>query len=306
MTTIEWTEETWNMIRARNKATGGVGHFCVHASEGCRKCYSEVSQTRWNNPVKFVAQDRSKVDIFLDETVLRKPLSWRRGREIFPCSMTDLFAEFHDWDWIDQTLAVAAMTPQHTYQCLTKRADVMRRYFNDPATPDRVLKHIAVIGPPYLRTNPKLTGNIPVWPLPNWQQGVSVEDQPNADERIPLLLDAKVAKRWISAEPLLAMITIRPYLEKDLRLGANRSPSLDWVVVGGESGPRARTFQVSWADYLISQCRHADVPIFVKQLGARPLAPDFEGVAVPLRLKDRKGGDPAEWPEALRVRERPT
>lgn len=87
---------------------------------------------------------------------------------------------------------------------------------------------------------------------------------------------------------------------------------LDWIVVGGESGPGARPFCVSWAHLTVRACREAGVPVFVKQLGARPWdwfdpsgcnAGHSEERA--LRLRDRNGGDPTEWPEDLRVREWP-
>lgn len=309
MTTIEWTEESWNPLRAKNKATGAVGHFCVHASEGCRNCYAERQQPRYRNPVRFAAQDEDKVEIFLDLKVLKRPLGMARGREIFPCSMTDLFGAFHNDGWIDIVMAVAALTPRHTYQCLTKQALRMRQYFD---TPFRHRSIAAYIEPLATASGIKNwqgvfmdldLGDPKVWPLPNWNQGVSVEDQSNADRRIPMLIGAKVARRWISAEPLLDGIDVRPWLERDMRMGTNRSPSLDWVVVGGESGHNARPFDIAWAEDLIGQCRDNAVRIFVKQIGASALA-RVDGSLVSYPTKHPKGGDPAEWPEALRVRER--
>lgn len=85
---------------------------------------------------------------------------------------------------------------------------------------------------------------------------------------------------------------------------------IDWVVVGGESGPDARPFDLAWGRNTVAQCRAAGVPVFVKQLGKWP----EETVTAPrdrhkwqrrVVLKDRKGGNMAEWPEDLRVREYP-
>ena len=87
--------------------------------------------------------------------------------------------------------------------------------------------------------------------------------------------------------------------------------AIDWVIVGGESGPRARPMDLAWARSLVEQCRAAGVAPFVKQLGSRPVVSPHgertEGCehTLPLKLRDRKGGDPQEWPEDLRVREWP-
>src|SRR3990167_1499279 len=124
-TGIEWTDATWNPIRARNKDTDGVGHFCEHVSEGCRNCYAERMQPRFGNPIRYAAQDREKVELFLDEEVLTAPLRWRKPRMIFVCSMTDLFADFVPDDWIDRVFDVMLQT-DHKYQVLTKRAERMR------------------------------------------------------------------------------------------------------------------------------------------------------------------------------------
>jgi hypothetical protein len=100
-----------------------------------------------------------------------------------------------------------------------------------------------------------------------------------------LLAATPSAVRWASVEPLLEPVDLRLWLG-----------SLDWVVVGGESGRGARPFDIAWARDVLRQCRAAGVPCFIKQLGARPVA---------LRLKHGKGGDMAEWPADLRVREFP-
>lgn len=162
------------------------------------------------------------------------------------------------------------------------------------------------------------------WPLKNVWAGVSAERQQEADERIPLLLQTPAAVRFISAEPLIGAIDLKhlaaPRLIKgrsydeylDALLGERVSldtgcmtkddePSLDWVIVGGESGRGARYFNIEWADDILAQCGTADVPCFIKQLGSAPMSDGY-----PLELKSAKGGDPTEWPERLRVREMPS
>lgn len=101
-TKIEWAGETWNPIRARNLETDAIGHFCVHHSPGCEHCYAEAWQARLGvgKDVRFAAQDAGKVEIYLDQTVLHKPLGWRKPRTAFVCSMTDLFLDLHPDDML--------------------------------------------------------------------------------------------------------------------------------------------------------------------------------------------------------------
>ncbi len=188
-------------------------------------------------------------------------------------------------------------------------------------------------------------------PLPNVWLGVSVEDQATADARIPLLLQTPAAVRWVSYEPALGPVDFDgdPYSGPgwlrgwhtepehwrgcDGSCSAGRCPEpvqvenehrLDWLVVGGESGPGARPFDLAWARSVIAQGQAAGVPVFMKQVGASPysmtggygsgfgaklLSPADADEAArwyptdPMR--DRKGGDPAEWPPDLRVRDYP-
>lgn len=165
------------------------------------------------------------------------------------------------------------------------------------------------------------------WPLPNVWLGVSVEDQATADERIPLLLQTPAAVRWVSAEPLLGEVWLdvdwlmprceacgrhstrgkcceyEPHCTGGTEYSRQENTLLDWVVVGGESGPGARPCDVEWVRSIVSQCSEAQVPVFVKQLGANPHAwTPGKGDGWEL---DRKGGNPEEWPEDLRVREWP-
>ena len=149
-------------------------------------------------------------------------------------------------------------------------------------------------------------------PYPNVRVGVSVERQ-EYEQRIIELLESGAPHPWVSYEPALGPL--------DLCLGNTAMLRLEWVIVGGESGPGARPFEVAWARSVVEQCRDAGVACFVKQLGARPIGEVYRdgfynatriefgaGASrglVEYRLEDRKGGDPSEWPRAFRVREFP-
>ena len=271
-TKIEWVRnpdgsqgETWNPIRARNLETGGVGHFCVHVSPGCEHCYAEGFQKRFNNPIRYAAQDAGKVELFLDKKVTVKPLAWRKPRRVFVCSMTDLFYEGVPDEWIGYIFAVMGRAPQHTFQVLTKRPERMQRWLRD-----------------YW-----YTGKI----LPNIWLGVSVEDQQRADERIPILLDTPAAVRFLSAEPLLGSIDFESYLRcagcgytprdmgiiTDHSLCTNPTPILDQIITGGESGPKARPMHPQWARDIRDQCVSAGVPYFHKQNGEFVSVSEVEG-----------------------------
>jgi protein gp37 len=150
-------------------------------------------------------------------------------------------------------------------------------------------------------------------PPPNVWFGVSVEDQENADVRIPHLLEVPAAVRWVSYEPALGPIDFAPWLESAWTSGPDPDdrgftvPALDWIVVGGESkqgGREARPFRLEWARETVRQGAEAGVPIFVKQLGSTAVDRGATG-DVHLNLVNRAGADMEEWPADLRVREFP-
>ena len=125
---IEWTDSTWNPIRARRRDNGHVGFHCEHVSEACRNCYAEGMNKRLFTGLDYKPGNRDQVEIFLDEKTLLQPLRGKRPRKIFVCSMTDLFADFVADEMIDRIFAVMALCPQHTFQILTKRPERMRKY----------------------------------------------------------------------------------------------------------------------------------------------------------------------------------
>lgn len=324
MSKIEWTGKTLNPIRARHRETGERGWACVRVSPGCVNCYAATQNQAkrfGGTGLDYTVPALEQVEHFLDERTLTKPLHWRKPQRVFMCSMTDIFGEWVPDEWLDRIFAVMALTPQHTYQVLTKRPERMREYLTNPVplsvgTTDRadmVERTVdAVAGDYGWHAAPFM------WPLPNVWLGVSAEDQERLNERYPLLADTPAAVHFLSLEPLLGSIVLHD------------ASYPEWVIVGGESGPRARPFDLAWARSIIEQCRAASVPVFVKQLGPRPLERNdagfdgedfdewpegtrtegwhdgmYQGENVRVRLRDRKGANPEEWPDGLRVREFP-
>jgi protein gp37 len=328
-TGIQWTDATWNPLRARHKETGAEGWACVKVSPGCVNCYAmTLNQTkRWGRGTgeDYTVPALEKVEHYLDPKTLMEPLRWQKPRKVFVCSMTDLFGEWVTDDQLDQVFAVMALSPQHTFQVLTKRPERMRRYVSAAETPARVWAKmldfpetlsdaaawayhhhgIESLGAPNISAWP--------WPLPNLWLGVTAEDQEHADVRIPLLLATPAVVRFVSYEPALGPIDFGPARP---RLGARAyyanepgRPGLGWIIVGGESGPGARPFNIAWARSVVVQGREAGVAVFVKQMGSKPFltVPDIEAgdPVFDLKLKHNHGGDPYEWPEDLRVRQFP-
>lgn len=327
MTTIQWTDETWNPV------TG-----CSRVSEGCRHCYIE------RTPPFRMGGRKLGDPVQLHHDRLEQPLHWKKPRRVFVNSLSDLFHEDVPGDFINKVFAMMALCPQHTFQILTKR-------------PHRALSFLSIDGAGNAVRGRawEMLGYLPnydhddvlhrPWPLPNVWLGVSVEDQQTADERIPILLQTPAAVRWVSAEPLLGPINLDridgAVLDPDYKglhisalIGGSKTQTpwhLNWVVVGGESGSKGRSCDLAWIRSIVRQCKSAAVPCFVKQLGDYVLDRndagfdgemptdwpmdtdvddpanewDWQGAKIRIRL-NKKGGDPAEWPEDLRVREFPT
>lgn len=185
--------------------------------------------------------------------------------------MTDLFGAWVNEKWLDRIFAVMALANQHTFQVLTKRVERIHAYVCDPNTVDRI----------HMQTWKIFTDRIVLkgaWPLPNVQLGVTAEDQPRADERIPWLLQTPAAVRFLSCEPLLRPIDLKPRPPDqrgccliDHRHDGSQGPcqthGIDWIIAGGESGRHARPMHPDWARSLRDQCQAAGVPFFFKQWG---------------------------------------
>lgn len=179
-TTIEWTGATWTPLRARNKETGAVGWHCEKPSAGCKNCYAEAINKRLGTGLGFTVPNRDKVEIFLDEKMALNPTRWKKPRPIFPCSMTDLFGEFHSNEMIYQMLAVMAQSPDHTFQVLTKRAERALKILMDVDISDKIDDAgSAAFGWCHANARNRI-------PLPNVQIGFSAEDQDNFDSTMGL------------------------------------------------------------------------------------------------------------------------
>ena len=213
---IEWTDATWNPIRARNRVTGRLGWHCEPVSEACKFCYAGTMNAWRGTGLAYKPGHRDDVEIFVDETVLLKPLRWTRPRMIFVCSMTDLFAGFVPDAMIDRVFAVMALCPQHTLQVLTKRPDRMRGYVSRMCNRDDLIADAAVsIARSIGGNSESLHRTIMVdvrSPLRNVWLGTSCEDQATADARVPDLLATPASIRFVSAEPLLGPVDFKKWL----------------------------------------------------------------------------------------------
>jgi protein gp37 len=306
-TSIEWCDFTANPLKFRD-AAGKVVWGCVHASPGCQHCYAETLAKRYGRGGPFNLPTMKGLTPFLDDGELRKMLTYKpaSGKRCFVGDMTDVFGEWVPDALLDRLFAVFAQRRDVTWQVLTKRADRMREYCS--RLPNRGCNYsLSIAG---FGSTSVLWGHMDLqpWPLPNVWLGVSVEDQDRL-ARIDALKDTPAAVCFVSFEPLLE------------DFGAVLLDGIQWAIIGGESGAGARTCSVDWIRSLVRQCQGASVPVFVKQLGSKPLdwsmaqptgnfRTDPESgkrqlqVAQPL-LRDRKGGNPAEWPQDLRIREFP-
>ncbi|MFJ9365420.1 DUF5131 family protein [Nocardia sp. NPDC101769] len=258
MSGIEWTEVTWNPV------TG-----CDRISAGCDHCYALAMARRLNamGAAKYQRDGDPRTSgpgfaVTTHPAALEIPRRWPRPRLVFVNSMSDLFHGQVGEDFVHAVFEVIAATPQHTYQVLTKRPGRVRR-----------LVERGLVFPPNL-----------------WL-GTSVENGA-VTHRIDALLKVPAAVRFLSCEPLIGPLDIDRFLFPDScpdGCGCRRPqdadcfecacggacadwqprPALDWVIVGGESGPHARVMAADWARDLRDQCVEAGVPFFFKQWGGR-------------------------------------
>lgn len=300
---IEWTDATWNPIVGCSLASPGCRNcyampFARRHDLNAQKSggafapqYIGTTQVVNSKPVWTGKVARASAD------VLTAPLRWRKPKRVFVNSMGDLFHESIRDAWIDEVFAVMALAPQHTFQVLTKRAARMREYLTAyterPYYTGHACGRIAGVIE-RLRTDNRPVGPLPDgapgsrwWPLKNVWLGISAERQKEADTRIPDLLATPAAIRFVSCEPLLgpidlARIVVSDGMHRDALQGyrsvryapgcyehAPHCPDthLDWVIVGGESGPNARPMHPDWARSIRDQCRAAGVAYFFKQWG---------------------------------------
>lgn len=234
-TKIEWTDETWNPI------TG-----CTKISEACKHCYAERMSKRLAGRCGYPTYYPFKVTLHEDK--LDEPLRWKKPRQVFVCSMGDLFHEDVPIRWFYEVYKVMEQCKHHTFLVLTKRPQRMANVLE------------------------QFEGRS--WPLSNVWLGVTAENQQRADERIPVLLQIPAAVRFVSVEPMLGPVDLRKWMAWD---GFRRNipgfipnpnyRGLNWVICGGETGPGARPMHPDWARSLRDQCQQVGVPFFFKQWG---------------------------------------
>ncbi|MDM2398136.1 phage Gp37/Gp68 family protein [Mycobacteroides abscessus] len=247
-TGIEWTDATWNPV------TG-----CDKVSPGCDRCYAETFAERWRGTEGHYFETGFDVQLRPDKLAL--PLRWTKPRKVFVNSMSDLFHDKVPDEYIARVFAIMALAPQHTFQLLTKRHGRMRSLLSSHAFWGRV----GVAGLDRDVWLPQAGVSLDQHYLPNVWLGVSAEDQKRADLRIPALLETPAAVRFVSAEPLLGPINL--YTDPIEAGSPFWGSQLDWVIVGGESGPGARSMHPDWARSLRDQCVAAGVPFLFKQWG---------------------------------------
>jgi len=246
-TNIEWTDATWNPV------TG-----CSKVSDGCKNCYAERLSHRFGWTSKPWTAANAAENVILNLERLEQPLRWKKPRRIFVNSMSDLFHEqVPDW-FIRKVFQVMAEANWHIFQVLTKR-------------PKRMKEMIERLGPEF--DGMIYNGTKESWPIPNVWLGVSAENQKAADERIPLLLQTPAAVRFLSCEPLLGPVQIPEVFLKKLDWGEgpkdwpDGAGTIDWVIVGGETGPGSRPMHPDWVRSIRDQCVEAGVPFFFKSWG---------------------------------------
>ena len=169
----------------------------------------------------------------LVENHLNDPLNWRKPARIFVNSTSDVFYEEAEDDWIQKIFGVMQRAHWHTFQILTKRETVMRDWMEKEAQ----------------RLHVK-------WPPKNVHLGVSVENQEYADLRVPVLQQTRAAVRFLSVEPMIGPVNLRPYL---------KAGGIHQIIVGCESGPNARPMDEAWVRDLRDQCVEFGVKYFYKQ-----------------------------------------
>jgi protein gp37 len=372
---IEWTDATFNPWRGCTKVSAGCAHCYAETLSGRNPKVLGVwgpngtrvvaAESAWKEPVKW---NRLAAEGRLPDGT---PNQDGHRPRVFCASLADVFEDWHgpmsasnggvlarpyldaenrweNWSTTDagslrtdpqgwkpvamndvraRLFRVIHETPNLDWLLVTKRPENVSRHLTRYA--ERIDTYVA-------------EAFSKVWGRRVWL-GTSVENQAAADERIPHLLRAPAAARFLSCEPLLGPVDLRPkapdayaHLGRFYHSGTfdptgmgpaadrvlNCFPKIDWVIVGGESGPGARLCNVEWVRSIVAQCRDAGVSVFVKQLGANvvdecedctPEATGWPAENSPINwdtgsvsLRDKKGGDSSEWPKSLRVREFPT
>lgn len=303
-TKIQWADDTWNPWRG-----------CQKVSEGCKNCYAEkLVESRMGG--KFTTRSRHA------ENTRNAPLRWNKKpwvcegcghaidsphcsdciqsnvhrRRVFSLSLGDWLDDEVPIYWLAEMLDVIRRCPELVFLLLTKRPELCEKRVNAALKLFDADQELWTLG-----------GLVPhnIW------LGTSVENQAMADLRIPQLLRIPAAVRFLSVEPLLGPVDLwspkYPWPDNGIGKGSAFAwgKGITWVIVGGESGPKARPCNVEWIRSVVSQCKSAGVPVFVKQLGRYVADAESRSAVGIQEFLDKKGGDPSEWPQDLRVRQWP-
>lgn len=291
---IQWTDNTFNPWRG-----------CTKVSPGCAHCYAERGAAR--SPAVLGIWGDAGTRVMASDAMWREPLKWQRRAEqtgsrerVFCASLADVFEA---WDGGLQTSQGVAIWKRHDGSWTTSDhyTDTVRLTLSDArARLWDLIRRTPMLTWQVLTKRPEnIARMLPAGDYPNLWLGVTVENE-DYRWRVDALAEARQQVRcpvgFVSAEPLLGPLT----------LGAKLA-SIDWLIVGGESGGGARPFLLDWVRSLIAQCRAARVACFVKQLGRSPADTDAAGTRIPLRLRSdpAHGGDWFEWPSDLCVRQFP-
>jgi len=308
-TGIAWTDHTFNPWWG-----------CEKVSAGCKFCYAEgFAVGRMKLPIWGGAETERR---FFGDGHWKEPERWNRAAEkagkrarVFCASMADVFEDRPDLVAPRARLAaLVAATPSLIWQLLTKRPENAQRlwvaacpFAQEPTEADDELD----ADPGYCVCGEHSCAD--GW-LPTIWLGTTVEDQAAADARIPHLLRVPAAVRFLSCEPLLGPVNLREMVRQE-RAGEHRYDALvcdvdaeddgdwqgrtvNWIILGGESGPKARPCDLAWMRSIAEQARAAGVPVFWKQLGPRPFCSRGPGTAY-YPMRDSHGGDVTEWPVEL-------
>ena len=260
---IQWTGPTFNPWQGCVKKTIRIASQTVLREE-CRNCYMYRDKKRYGQKPQIVV--RSKPPTF------NKPLKWQKEAElglrsgtdrlVFTCSWSDFFNPEAD-GWRSEAWEIIRQCPDLIFQILTK-------------LPERIGDHLPVFWD-------EIKSHI-------WL-GYSC-GMPGTEGGIEHLIKHDSAIRFLSCEPLLGRIDVERFLYR--HQSAHR---VDWVIVGGESGPEARSMNIVWLDLLMRQCRMAKVPFFVKQMGSAQAKANG--------ARDTHGGNMDDWSEEYKIREFP-
>lgn len=309
VTKIQWTDHTFNPW---------IG--CTKVSPGCANCYAEKStrarvlrsqgHETWG---RGAPRDRTSASNW------KEPLKWNRKAEgaavrprVFCASLADWLDDEVPIEWLRDLMVLVEATPNLDWLLLTKRPHNWQSRIN-------AAKVACGMNPPWEKAAKMLNDWAGAFgsgkPPANIWVGATVEDQARADLRIPQLVRIPARVRFLSCEPLLESVNLQldrvdiigsEWDAGDMhKIAVARDDRMHWVIVGGESGPQSRPFAMNWAKSIVGQCASAGVACFVKQMGAVV----FDNVASERRhihFDDKKGGDMAEWPLPLQVRQFPT